>query len=82
MTFQEKLNLLRAGGVPLPLMPGQATAQALRLRSKGLSYSSIAVVMDVYHGSDLAEGSWRRRCRENGAPVKRNQIPPHQRTTP
>lgn len=81
MTFQEQLNLMRAGGVPLPLMPGQATAQAVRLRAEGMPYTSIAIVMGTYHGTRLTSQGWYRRCRENGSPPKLNQLPPQRRAS-
>ena len=70
MTFQEQINLLRAGEVPMPLLTGQATAQAVRLRQSGLSYTSIAVVMATYHGWRLSGAGWRVRCRAAGVPGK------------
>jgi hypothetical protein len=70
MTFQDQLNLLRAGDVPIPLMSGQATAQAVRLRATGLSYGSISMVMATYHGWRLSGAAWHKRCREAGSPPK------------
>lgn len=66
MNFQDQINLLRAGEPPLPLMQGQATAQALRLRSQGLSYNTVAAVMATYHGYRLTGYAWRARCRRAG----------------
>lgn len=70
MTFQEQMILLRAGEAPLPLLSGQATAQALRLRGDGLTYTSISRVMATYHGWRLTGDAWRIRCRSAGAPGK------------
>jgi hypothetical protein len=58
----------------LPLLSGQATAQALRLRTLGLSYTSIARVMDTYHGWRMSEAGWRKRCRDAGAVPKHHGI--------
>lgn len=58
----------RAGNAPLPLTAGQAQAQALRLRRAGLSYHSIAEVMDLYHGIRRQPDTWSRHCRRAGAP--------------
>jgi len=45
---------LRAGRAAIPLSASQATAQAMRLRRRGLTYAHIAVVMDLYHGHACA----------------------------
>lgn len=85
MTFQEQINLLRAGGVPMPLTSGQATAQAVRLRSKGIPYTSIAVVMAAYHGYWITAAAWQRRCRDAGSAPKHNstgpRVPPRKRAS-
>jgi hypothetical protein len=61
---------LRAGGTPLPLRrtSGTATAQALALRTAGLNYRAIALVMSTYHGIDISPHAWGRRCQSAGAP--------------
>jgi hypothetical protein len=66
--MREKLEALRNGRAPLPLpLGGQQTAQAMRLRSHGMSYTQIAKVMAVYHGAHRSPAAWQKRCRAAGA---------------
>lgn len=83
MTFQEQLERLRGEGTPLPLLPGQAVAQAVRLRARGMTYPGIAAVMEMYHGAVANPGTWRERCRNAGAAPKHHtnglRLPPARR---
>lgn len=86
MTLQEQLDHLRTQGAPLPLIGMQGITQAMILRQKGLPYSAIAKVMNVYHGSTRSEHYWRRVLRERGAAPKVHgngapRKPPHERVS-
>jgi hypothetical protein len=70
-----QLDQLRRDQGPLPLTDGQATAQAIRLRQRHLSYRDISVVMGTYHGHWLGESSWRKRCRNAGLPARPHGAP-------
>lgn len=65
--LQRRLDALRAGRAPLPMTEGEAIVHAVRLRSGGMTYGMVALVMAVYHGRFWAEATWRRRCRAHGA---------------
>lgn len=83
--LQDHLARLRAGEPVLPLLPGQALAQAKRLRAAGLTYQDIAKVMDIYHGHRKHWNVWRERLRRQGVPPKHyangvRRIPPHRKT--
>jgi hypothetical protein len=66
--LQEHVHQLRCGQPPLPLTDGQAVAQAMRLRFRGVSYPQIAVVMGMYHGHWFSSTRWRHACRARGVP--------------
>jgi hypothetical protein len=69
--LHEKLQGLRNGRpAPLPLLDGQATAQAVRLRSRGMSYTDIAITMATYHHVFISPAGWRSRCRQAGEPPR------------
>jgi hypothetical protein len=82
--LQQSLALMRAHQAPLPLLNGQATAQAMRLRQRGLTYQTIAVVMGTYHGVYKSETAWRSALRSKGAPPRHHnngslRVPPQPR---
>lgn len=64
--IQQHLNMLR--GEPLVRLTGrQACEQAYRLRLRGLAYTSVAMVMGVYHGEWYSAERWSMECRRLGA---------------
>jgi hypothetical protein len=80
--LQDHLARMRAGTPVIPLLPGQAVAQATRLRLAGLTYRDIAKVMALYHGQHKAGEAWRRHIRAQGVPAKHYtngnlRVPPH-----
>lgn len=80
----QSLALMRAHQAPLPLLGGQAVAQAMRLRRRGLTYGSIAIVMGTYHGVYKSEDTWRQALRSRGVPAKHHpngslRVPPQMR---
>lgn len=73
------LDMLRHGQPPIPLLNGQANAQALRLHAAGCTYGEISKIMGTYHGVWLGYDGWRNRLRRAGAPPRMRQgkpIPP------
>lgn len=71
--LQAHLNMMR-GEAPIPLAGMQAVKQAYRLRMRGLPYTSIALIMGVYHGAWFSTTRWSRVCREMGAPTMPNMV--------
>jgi hypothetical protein len=53
----------------------RAIKQAERLRSRGLSYQAISIVMGDYHGQYFSERSWRKWLRDQGVPAKPHGVP-------
>jgi hypothetical protein len=74
--LQDHLDRLRAGEPVIPLRDGQALAQARRLRTAGLSYTSVAHVMALYHGAVKSPDAWRWNMRRLGMPPKHHSDGP------
>jgi hypothetical protein len=72
--FQARLAELKANSAPLPVTSWDANLAALELRKRGLSYSSISVVMELYHGHRASTNAWHSRCRRAGSPPKPGQV--------
>lgn len=68
--LQAHLALMRGDPV-VPLTGIQAIKQACKLRSLGISYASIALVMGVYHGEWYTARRWGHVCRKAGTPATR-----------
>lgn len=63
--LQAHLNLMH--GEPLLRLTGvRAIEQASRLRARGFSYGSVALIMGVYHGEWFTSQRWMLACRQHG----------------
>jgi hypothetical protein len=69
--LRDRLKLMRAREVPLPLDRVQAVRRASELRTAGLSFTDATIVLELYHGQRYTFWQWRDWVRQAGLPASR-----------